>query len=324
MPHVESRVQKRDRVLIGLLIVISSLPLGCRPARQSQPAAVSVKIDSPASGLEVRAGEEVSIQSTASSPSAVSWIELWVDGELADSAQAPVPLQPMFSVVQHWRAGASGEYLIEVRAYDEKGMASPPASIVLRVSGQEAVQMPTAQPEESPAIPTATSLPTVPWPTSTPTVLVCESGSKFVEDLTIPDNTEFAPGTEFEKRWRVDNTGTCPWDLGYGLTFLQGEQMSGPDKTSIPETEPGGQADISVTLVAPEKPGTYRGDWRLQDPDGELFGPKLYLQIVVVAPTATLELTSTVTLTGTPELTPTTTVTVTPAVTVTATPTMTP
>jgi len=261
--------------------------------------------------MEVRMGEEVAIQSTATSPRAVSWIELWVDGELADTTQAPTPLQSKFSAVQHWQAAAPGEHLIEVRAYDEKGTASPPANIILRVRGEEAQQMPAATPEEGSMIPTATPLPTVPLLTATPTVLVCERDSKFVEDVTVPDNMEFASGTQFEKTWRVRNNGTCPWNAGYELAFVKGEQMAGPDRTSVPETEPGAEADISVTLIAPEEPGTYRGDWSLRGPDGELFGAKLYVRIVVVTPTATPELTATITLTATP------------AVTVTATPTTT-
>ncbi len=314
MLHRDSRVYRVGRALIGLLLVISLLP-GCRPKGESQPAALSIKIDSPASGIEVRTGVEVAIQSTATGPRAVSWIELWVDGELVDTAQAPTPLQPQFSAVQHWQAAAPGEHLIEVRAYDEKGTASPPANIVLRVSGEEVQQMPIATPEgEASIIPTATLLPTVLLPT--PTVLVCERNSKFVEDVTVPDNTEFAPGAQFEKAWRMRNNGTCSWSAGYELAFVQGEQMSGPDRTSIPETEPEAEADLSVTLVAPEEPGTYRGDWRLRAPDGELFGAKLYVQIVVVAPTVTPELTATVALTATPVVTATTT----PTVTVTVTP----
>lgn len=310
MLHRDRRVYRLGRALIGLLIVISLLP-GCRPRGQPQPAELSIKIDSPASGMEMRVREEAAIQSTATGPSAVSWIELWVDGELVDTAQAPTPLQPQFSAVQHWQAAAPGEHLIEVRAYDEKGTASPPANIILRVSGEEAQQMPIARPEEASTIPTATSLPTILLPTPTPTVLVCERNSEFVEDVTVPDNTEFAPGTQFEKTWRVRNNGTCSWEAGYELAFVQGEQMSGPDRTSVPETEPEAEADLSVTLVAPEEPGTYRSDWRLRAPDGELFGAKLYVQIVVVAPTATPELTATVVLTATP------------TVTVTATPTTT-
>ncbi|MEA3344962.1 MAG: NBR1-Ig-like domain-containing protein [Chloroflexota bacterium] len=310
MPHQDSNVYRMSRALIGLLILISLLS-GCKFWKRSQPKEPSIKIDSPASGMEVKVGEEVAIQSTATGPSTVSWIELWVDGELAATAQAPTPLQPEFSMVQHWQAESPGEHLIEVRAYDEKGADSPPASIMLRVSGEEAQQAITVTPEKAPAIPTATPLPTVPLPTATRTELACERDSIFVEDVTVPDNTEIAPGARFEKVWRVRNNGTCPWDDGYELAFIKGEQMSAPDRTSIPETEPETEADISITFVAPEEPGTYRGDWGMRAPNGELFGAKLYVQIVVVTPTVTPEVTGTAVLTATP------------TVTVTATPTTT-
>jgi hypothetical protein len=306
------------RALIGLLMVISLLP-GCNFRETPQSPQLWIKIDSPASGMEVRIEEEIAIQSTATSSSAVSWIELWVDGELMDTAQAPTPLQPGFSAVQHWQATAPGEHLLEVRAYDEKGTVSPPASIVLRVGSEEVQLMPTATPEERHAISAATPLPTVPLPTTSATVLVCDSDSEFVEDLTVPDNTEIAAGTQFEKTWRGRNNGTCPWSEGYGLAFVEGEQMAGPDRTSIPQTAPEGEADISVTLVAPDKPGSYRGDWRLSGPDGELFGAKFYVQIIVVRPAITPEVTATVGITFTPAVT----ITATPTVTATTTPTTT-
>ncbi len=316
MTHQDSRPHRIAWTLIGLLIIISLIS-GCGLRRKPKQMGLSIKIDSPASGMEVRVGEEVAIQSTATGPKEVSWIELWVEGELMDTAQAPTPLQPKFSAVQHWKADTPGEHLIEVRAYDEKGTASPPASIILRVSGEEAKEMPTATPEVGPIIPTATPLPTVPLPTATPTVMICENDSDFVADVTVPDNTEFAPDTEFEKTWRLRNSGTCPWGEGYELTFIRGEKMGGPDAVPVPETEVGAEADLSVTLTAPEEPGTYRGDWMLRSPDGELFGAKLYVQIVVITPTATSELTATAEITGTP----TVTITATPAVTATATPT---
>jgi len=268
--------------------------------------------------MRVDIEDEIAIQSTATSPTAVSWIELWVDGQLVDTVQAPTPLQPRFSIVQRWRAEVPGERLIEVRAYDEKGAASSPASIVVRVSSEEAGQPPlTATPQTaSLAIPKATPLPTIPLPTADAPTPLCEKSSKYVDDLTVPDDTKIAAGTRFEKRWRVLNDGTCSWGEGYGLAFAEGEQMSGPDRTSVAKTEPEEETDISVTLVAPGKPGKYRGDWKLSAPDGELFGAKLYVQIIVVASTATPEPTATTGVTPTSAVT----LTVTPALTITATP----
>jgi len=283
--HPRRQIHHVGQVLIGLLLLMSALS-GCQLQRQPQPAELSIKIDSPASGMEMGV-EEVAIQSTATGPRGISWIELWVDGELVETTQAPTPLQPKFSAVQHWQATTPGEHLIEVRTYDEKGTASRPATIVLRVRSEEAAPMPTPALQEGRVVPTATPLPTAFLPTPTPTISICERNSKFVKDVTVPDNTEFAPGTEFEKTWRVRNTGTCSWGPDYELIFVKGEQMGGPDRIAVPATNPEEETDLSVTLVAPDKPGTYRGDWRLRAPYGELFGSQLYVKIIVVAPTAT-------------------------------------
>jgi hypothetical protein len=239
--------------------------------------------------MEVHRDQKIAIQSTAIGPKAVSWIELWVDGELLETAQAPTPLQPRFSAVQLWQPSTPGESLVEVRAYDEKGTGSPPDSIIIRVS-DEAVEpsQPPVKPETSSiTIPTATPLPTVPIPTATPTALLCERNAKFVEDLTVPDDTVVTAGESFVKTWRVINNGTCPWDRGYELAFIEGEQMGGPDGSPVATAQPDSEIDVSVALTAPDKPGKYRGDWKLRAPDGEIFGGKLYVQIVVSAPTAT-------------------------------------
>lgn len=305
MSHQDRRTVRINRALFGLVIILSLLS-GCRLQGKPQEPALSIKIDSPASGMEMRR-ESVTIQSTATDPGGVSWIELWVDGELMETTQAPTPLQPKFSAVQHWQATIPGEHLIEVRAYDEKGTASPPANIILRVSDEEVQQVPTAVPQKSLPIPTATLLPTVSLPTPTSVASACERDSKFVEDVTVPDDTRFAPGAEFEKTWRVLNTGTCSWGPGFELVFVKGEQMKGPDRITISETDPQAERDISVTLVAPEKPGTYRSDWQLRAPHGELFGAQLYVKIIVEAPVDTPEPTATVTLTATSPITATTT-----------------
>ena len=46
-------------------------------------------------------------------------------------------------------------------------------------------------------------------PTATPT---CSDWLTFVEDLTIPDGTSVIPGSVLDKRWQVENSGTCNWD----------------------------------------------------------------------------------------------------------------
>ncbi len=99
----------------------------------------------------------------------------------------------------------------------------------------------------------------------------CTDQAAFVEDVTIPDDTIFAPGELFTKTWRIRNTGSCHWSAGYTLVFVAGDRMEG-EPTPLPVVLAGDQADLSVALTAPLLEGEYRGDWGLQNPDAVLFG----------------------------------------------------
>jgi hypothetical protein len=71
--------------------------------------------------------------------------------------------------------------------------------------------------------------------------------------------------------------------------------MSAPD--SVPVTSgtvaSGAQVDVSVPLVAPTSPGTFKGDFMLRATDGTTFGigpagnSVFWVKIVVPAPTST-------------------------------------
>jgi len=122
----------------------------------------------------------------------------------------------------------------------------------------------------------------------------CRDDSEFVTDVTVPDGTHFAPGTVFQKTWRLRNSGTCIWDDSYRLAYLAGERMSGPRTSPLgdpnisqeglglfPTVLPGEEIDVSVMLSAPEAAGTYSGQWQLFAPDGTPFGTRPYVLIVV-------------------------------------------
>jgi hypothetical protein len=122
----------------------------------------------------------------------------------------------------------------------------------------------------------------------------CTDDSEFVSDVTVPDGTPIAPGTVFQKTWRVRNSGTCTWDASYRFGFLSGERMSGPRSTPLgpfdpgpagrplfPTVLPGEEVEMSVMLIAPSEEGTYQGQWQLFAPDGTPFGTRPYVQIQV-------------------------------------------
>jgi hypothetical protein len=159
----------------------------------------------------------------------------------------------------------------------------PPATEtqVPMVTITQSVGEPTTAVTQAPATPTV-SLPTAtstPPPTATPTTTpttnpaACTDQIKFVEDVTIPDNTELLPATDFVKTWRLQNTGTCTWNSQYALIFVSGDQMSGTSPSPLAgSTPPGGTVDISVSLKSPGSVGTYQGNWELRNPSGAIFG----------------------------------------------------
>ncbi|MCX7680518.1 MAG: NBR1-Ig-like domain-containing protein [Anaerolineae bacterium] len=111
----------------------------------------------------------------------------------------------------------------------------------------------------------------------------CTLGARWVADVTVPDNTTFAPNAPFVKTWRVRNSGTCAWGPGTRLVFVSGDPMGGPQAVEVPALASGAQTDVSVNLVAPATPGTYRANYQFQAPDGTRFGAVIWVQIVVPA-----------------------------------------
>lgn len=142
---------------------------------------------------------------------------------------------------------------------------------------------PTSLPTEMPY--TSATLTPTPALTDTPTPSGCTLNASLVEDVTIPDGTKFGPGERFIKTWRIRNSGTCDWDEGFQLAFEAGDQLGAPTSVPVPATASGASVDVSVEMVAPATPGTYRSDWRIRNPDGIVFGSIMYVQIVVPVPT---------------------------------------
>ncbi len=109
---------------------------------------------------------------------------------------------------------------------------------------------------------------------------------------TIPDGTKFVPGATFTKTWRMMNTGTSTWTNSYKLVFVDGDQMEAAKEFYIPvPVEPGKIIDMSVQMKAPDTEGTYKGYWKIKNPNEKTFGPggtgSFWVQIVVAVPTPT-------------------------------------
>ena len=125
----------------------------------------------------------------------------------------------------------------------------------------------------------------------------CENSMKFVSE-TVPDGSEVVPGKPFLKTWTVQNTGTCTWTTAYKLVFSKGDLMKAQNPVPLPHAvAPNEEITLEVQFTAPQTPGEYRSEWRMQDKKGNFFGPgddpaegRLWVEIKVPSTVSTLDL----------------------------------
>ena len=126
---------------------------------------------------------------------------------------------------------------------------------------------PPVQPEQ-PLLPSDT--PTI---TASPTDPIKCDQADFIAE-TVPDGSIFSPGQVFTKTWTLRNSGTCAWDANYHVIFFSGNAMGAPASKQLSNETimPGGQITISFDLQAPYTTGIHRGDFKLRNAGGVIFG----------------------------------------------------
>ena len=247
---------KRRLLYITVLLAL----IACAPEPVPPP---QIRLESPQPGLEVAQGERVLVESIATGEGGVTKTELWVDGRLYE-VKRPEGSNGEFAAIQIWEASSLGTHTLSVKAHDRGGQTSMPASVEIQVV---------------PLQPTPTPLPAM-----TPTTVVdpeCELSARFVEDVTVPDDSLFNGGVNFTKVWRLRNDGECTWPPGMVWAFISGSLLGAQSPVPVELAAPDRIVDVSVDMVAPAAPGTYRSYWRLQDQNGEFFGDQAYVRIIV-------------------------------------------
>ncbi|MEW5828313.1 MAG: NBR1-Ig-like domain-containing protein [Chloroflexota bacterium] len=196
--------------------------------------------------------------------------------------------------------------LLAILACGQGGITTPDAAATLNPQYTAAAQtleamltqsapLASATPgPDNPQFPTSTPFPTntpvtvfptfTPQPTNTPIVIPtvqvntptpvsrCD-WAQFEKDVSYPDGTVVGAGQKFTKTWRIKNIGTCTWTTGYSLIFADGNAMGGPASVKLAgSVAPGQTVDLSVELVAPATEGEYRGNWKLRNANGVIFG----------------------------------------------------
>jgi hypothetical protein len=127
--------------------------------------------------------------------------------------------------------------------------------------------------------PISTSLPVAtPLAISPP---ACTDNLTFLEDVSIPNGTAVAPGASIDKRWLVQNSGSCNWDDRYRLKFVSGAEITTLVEQALFPARSGTKASLRMLFTAPTVPGTYQSAWQAFDPQGKPFGDPISIQFVV-------------------------------------------
>jgi hypothetical protein len=105
----------------------------------------------------------------------------------------------------------------------------------------------------------------------------------FLSDLTVPDGTVVTPGASIDKRWSIQNNGTCNWDERYRLRLVTGTGLGLPDEMALYPARSGVQTVVRMQLQAPAEPGTFRSAWQAVNPADQAFGDPIFIEIIVAA-----------------------------------------
>jgi hypothetical protein len=104
----------------------------------------------------------------------------------------------------------------------------------------------------------------------------------YIADVTVLDGTQLLPTQAFNKKWSVENAGTCDWGPDYRLVLLSGDSMGAPSEAALYPARAGTLATWEIAMMAPLNPGTYTGRWQARDPEGNLFGNVVFVEIEVI------------------------------------------
>lgn len=144
-----------------------------------------------------------------------------------------------------------------------------------------------------PSTPAVTNTPPVPVPSATPLAAevvrpsptpACFDSLRYLEDLSIPDGSLVTPGASLDKRWLVENSGSCNWDSNYTLKLVAGPTLDVPEMQALYPARSGSTATIRIIFTAPSEPNTYRSAWQAYNPQGEAFGDPIFIEVTVANP----------------------------------------
>lgn len=186
---------------------------------------------------------------------------------------APEP-EPAADVPVSTQVAMAVEKTLQAQQYDQIQLTKVYETVVAAVTLTAPIPTETALPTptvtlEPPTLTPTSTITTTPTATSEPALC---NHAQFVKDMTVADEAEFPPLSEFTKVWRLKNIGTCTWTTDYRLIFDGGDKLGGATVKFPKNVAPGEVVDIAVSLQAPGSKGTYKGYWILKDNNENQFG----------------------------------------------------
>jgi hypothetical protein len=112
--------------------------------------------------------------------------------------------------------------------------------------------------------------------------------AKFIADITFPDGSTVKTNEHFVKIWQIKNVGKVAWRNRFMIRAdlpADTGACSTPDRIRVPDTIPGGDAMISVRVVASSVPERCWVAWKTVDAAGHPMFPgrrPIYFTVNVV------------------------------------------
>ncbi len=170
---------------------------------------------------------------------------------------APTPTvdeQVLAGTLQVARTEAAETVVAQITDEALRNPSATPTSTA--TSTQTATPLPTA----TPVPPTPTYRPVITY-TCTPAAFRCS-----IESQTPPSGQDLSPGSDFDAKWVVKNTGTDSWDAnGMDYYYTSGTHMEKHgDSFDLPQSvDPGETVEIVVDMLAPTDSGRYTTAWTI-------------------------------------------------------------
>ena len=267
---MKPRVQIAMISLIAILVSLTACN-NITALINGEPDTVQTRIISTDYADGVSINQEVTFTTRSTHPQGIKEVRFTVD-ENVDFEQVKSPQFPQveYIIPFTWIPRLEKKYLVKVVAIgidDTTDIYTATVEAKFRAaSAPTSVQASPTRAATAPPVSTAR--------------LACLNQATLVTEFTNPAGTQLNPGQIFQKTWRIRNNGTCEWNAGYYFDNVNGVALGGSRVTLAP-FRLGEEREITVSMQAPTRGGTHRGEWQVHDDQGRAFERVFVVEIVV-------------------------------------------